>query len=123
MENSWQYAENQGGDRGVIVSYDYKSITGSIGSIRNSYGDSSNVITVGYKKSFKSIDIIASVGISDGYKRFYYYKPVFNYPEFFVRNNAVPVALITSRIKVFRSIGVQINVSPAYVNYGLFVKI
>lgn len=119
----WQYADNQGGDKGLVISYEYKSIVASVGSIRNSYGGSSNLFTVGLRKYYSGIDLSLSVGVADGYKRFYYYYPDNKFPRIFKSNNSVPILLLTSRIKVYNNVGLQINISPSYINYGFYIKL
>jgi len=119
----WQYADNQGGDKGLVVSYEYKMIIASIGSIRNSYGGSSKVFTAGAIKKYDRFDTSLSVGLADGYKRFYYYYTKDKYPIVFSNNNIVPVLLLTTRIRVYKHVGLQFNLSPAYINYGFYVKL
>ncbi len=119
----WQYADNQGGDKGLIVSYEISNLITTIGCIRNSYGGSSNLFLIGFKRDYSKFDVSLSIGVADGYKRFYVYYPKKPFPKFFKDNYIVPVALLTTRIKVYNNIGIQVNISHAYVNYGFFVKI
>ena len=119
----WQYADNQGGDKGLVLSYEYKSLITSIGSIRNSYGDVSNVFTIGLIKQIKENDISLSIGIADGYKRYYFFYPDPKYPRVLINNNLVPILLLTTRIKIYNNVGLQFNISPAYINYGFYIKI
>jgi len=119
----WQYADNQGGDKGLVVSYEISNLITTIGCIRNSYGGSSNLFLIGFKRDYNKFDVSLSIGGADGYKRFYKYYPNKPFPKFFKDNYIVPVALFTTRIKVYNNIGIQVNISPAYINYGFFIKI
>ena len=120
---AWRYADNEGGDKGLIISYERKHLIASVGFIRNSFGDSSRLFTVGLKKDYNKFDMSISTGLSDGYERFYYFYPDEKYPKFFKDNNILPIALITTRVKVYKNMGIQVNISPAYINYGIFIKI
>jgi len=120
---SWQYADNEGGDKGLVVSYETSSLITSIGFIRNSFGGSSRLFTIGLKKDYNKFDLSLSIGVADGYELFYYFYPDKKYPKSFHDNGIIPIALISTRFKVYKNIGLQLNISPAYINYGIFIKI
>lgn len=119
----WQYQSNQGGDRGIIASYEIKHVILSAGVIRNSYGEPSKVFTAGLVHDYKYFDVSASLGVADGYNKLYRYNPNAAIGDFFKVNKIVPVGLLVLRVKVCENMGVQVNLSPAYVNYGFYIKI
>lgn len=120
---SYSYAENQGGDKGIVVSYEFKHLSCSVGVVRNSYGNPSKVFTIGYKQSFKDVDVVLSSGVADGYYTIYKRGNRYGFPEVLAINNMIPVVLLTTRIKVYKNTGLQVNISPVYVNYGIYIKI
>ena len=119
----YRYAEDQGGNNGLVISYEYKSVIAAIGSITNSYGKSSGVLLLGYIKSLKNVDLSLSLGLASGYDKMYEIDRESVDIDFFRRNNFVPVGLFSTRVKVYKNLGLQVNISPLYVNYGIYVKL
>ncbi len=124
---------SQGGDRGLIVSYSKKKTHYSIGYMKNSYGDWSKLAMFGYTLTQnRSNQLTINIGIADNYAGAYsqevnmkVYKNIF--PEFMINNNILGVLALSYKKDIFKvvnsNIGLQLNVSPIYVNAGVFVKL
>ena len=124
FKQSPRYVDNQGGDKGLIFTYTNNNIAYSVGAIRNSYGCVSKVATIGFQRDFNRFSTVYSIGVANGYDMVFYrgYEGVFGVlPKFMKSNGIIPIVLATIKIPVYNNIGVQINVSPAYVNTGVYI--
>ena len=120
-DDYWQETkESEGGNRGVIASYDYKGIIGSLGVIKNSYLRTSVMATLGYNIKFKNIDNIFSVGLANGYQEGDH---KMNLSNWFNRNGTIPFVVYSCKVRVYKSIGFQLNISPVYINYGVAISL
>ena len=43
--------------------------------------------------------------------------------DFFDRNGILPLALCSVKLPVYKNMGVQLNLSPVYLNYGVYFDI
>ncbi len=124
---------SQGGNLGLALTYSKSKKHYSFGMIKNSYGDWSKFATIGfniYENSKNQLTI--NLGLADNYKGSYsqevnrkLFEQIF--PKFMINNKMIAVVMATYKkdlINIGKSkIGLQVNVSPIYVNTGLFLKL
>ena len=121
------FAENEGGDVGLIFTYNNGNLALSAGVLRNSYGVNSLVCMIGLEKSLKGFKIGLDVGLSSGYDLLFD-KRVFTEqlldkitPKLLKDNGIIPLALVHVKIPLYKNSGLQVNISPAYINTGFYV--
>ena len=124
---------SQGGNLGLAITYSKSKKHYSFGMIRNSYGDWSKFATVGVNLFENSKNqLTLNLGIADNYKGSYSQKvnrDIFEkvFPKFMVNNEMIAVLMATYKRDLINigktKIGLQVNVSPIYVNTGIFVKL
>ena len=129
FEKSQFFTRNQGGSKGLVLSWTKNHFTAGTGFFENSYGGMSKLLVSGYAFKVKYIDFSLVGGIADNYPKgvktikepygLYFYKE----KEVLYGSRLVPVLMLTTKIKIYKSLGVQINISPAYVNSGIYVNI
>lgn len=123
-EKRGNYIQGEGGNVGVVLDFTEQKINYSIGYVINSFGDASLLGSVGYSFELGKIKSVISLGLSNGYK--YLYKNNMNALElgdFFERNGILPLALCSVKLPVYKNMGVQLNLSPVYLNYGVYFDI
>ena len=112
------YVEGEGGNSGVVLSYDKGIMVYSAGVIRNSFGLTSKLAFIGVKKRLQNVDFILSAGVADGYDIPKQYRG-----RFISDKGIAPLVLLSLKKEVYKKIGVQLNISPLYINYGIFINI
>ena len=124
---------SEGGNAGLAITWSTEKMHYTIGNIRNSYGDWSNFTMIGItaRQNVKS-QWTLNLGVADNYDVSYtqkvnreFYEKMF--PKVLVKNKMVIVPMATYKRKVATflgsSVGLQVNLSPIYVNAGLFIKL
>jgi len=124
---------SQGGNLGLAITYSKNKKHYSFGMIRNSYGDWSKFATVGVNLFENSKNqLTLNLGLADNYKGSYsqkvnrdIYEKIF--PKFMIENEMIAVVMATYKRDLINigktKIGLQVNISPIYVNTGIFVKL
>lgn len=131
FKKSELYAKDEGGNDGAVLSYEKNNMIYSVGYMRNSFGNHSKMILIGYNINKKYIDISFNIGAADGYNvkrtgvveidgRSYTYTEEV---ETIKNTDIMPYALIVLRKKVYKNIGIQLNISPLFINYGVYFSI
>lgn len=122
FEKSTHYAKNEGGNKGLIMSYRINSKVISGGFLHNSYGDLSFMGAYGYVKDFGQVEISGSIGLISGYKKLYATKKeqMSGMPKIMRDNYIVPLVVVSIRKSIYKNVGIQLLVSPTYVNTGIY---
>ena len=105
----------------------------SAGYIKNSYGDWSKFATIGITiVENRKNQLSFNIGLADNYDASYEVQEnreilEKNLPALITNNNVMPVALLTYKRNLATiygaKVGFQVNVTPIYINTGLFVKL
>ena len=120
---------SEGGSEGFLLTRSSKGLHFTLGIMENSYGDFSRYGMFGVSlKETKRFQISAHVGIADGYDIAYYdrsnSRDLYKYiGETMADERFMPLVSLTYKHRITRHIGVQVNVSPAFVNSGLYVQL
>ena len=129
FEKSQFFTRNQGGSKGLVLSWTKNHFTAGTGFFENSYGRTSKLLVSGYAFKVKYIDFSLVGGVADNYpsriENQFVANSYFSFTEYktIEGSRIVPVLILTTKIKIYKSLGVQINISPAYVNSGIYVNI
>tara|TARA_R110002051_G_scaffold319466_1_gene403570 strand:- start:254 stop:763 length:510 start_codon:yes stop_codon:yes gene_type:complete len=134
------YASGEGGNIGLIATKTYKSQVFTLGVLRNSFGKTSFMIGYGLTKNFNKINLSFSGGFASGYKPFIkrietiheiiygetvvvnYYKAI-TPRSIFKGSGIVPYIIATIKIPIYKNVGLQVNLSPIYVNSGIYINL
>lgn len=111
---------SEGGSYGLVFSSQKDNYVYSVGFIENSYGKVSFIGTAGIYGLYQDTEFSLHGGLATNYKDGFYSKQ--GKESIFGRNGIMPVLLLTIKKDVYKKIGVQINVSPAYVNGGIYYR-
>jgi len=120
---------SEGGSRGFLATYSTKLTHYTYGKMENSYGSFSHYFLLGKTlKTFKTSQLSLHVGVADGYEASYADKgvaEVFNkyLPKVMVNNDMMPMIALVYKQKLYKGIGIQLNVSPVFVNTGIYVQL
>ena len=124
---------SEGGNNGLALTYSANKMHYSGGLIKNSYGDWSKFATVGITiVQNRNNQLTFNVGFADNYDASYKVQENRDalesfLPKFITNNNIMPVALLTYKRNLATiygaKVGIQVNVTPIYINTGLFVKL
>lgn len=124
---------SEGGDRGLVVSYSKNKLHYSLGYMKNSYGEWSGLALVGYTLAQnRNNQLTVNIGLANNYAGAYsqevnmeVYKKMF--PEVMIKNNILGVLALSYKKDLFKivnsNVGLQFNVSPIYVNAGVYLKL
>lgn len=124
---------SEGGNNGLALTYSSNKMHYSGGLIKNSYGDWSKFATIGITiVENRKNQLTFNVGFADNYDASYKVQENRDalesfLPKFITNNNIMPVALLTYKRELLNvygaKVGLQVNITPIYVNTGLFVKL
>lgn len=124
---------SEGGNSGLALTYSVNKMHYSAGYIKNSYGDWSKFATIGITiVQNRNNQLSFNIGLADNYDASYEVQEnreilEKNLPALITNNNVMPVALLTYKRNLTTiygaKVGIQVNVTPIYVNTGLFVKL
>lgn len=124
---------SEGGNSGLALTYSVNKMHYSAGYIKNSYGDWSKFATVGITILENGKNQLSfNIGFADNYDASYKVQENRDalegfLPKFITNNNIMPVALLTYKRELLSvygaKVGLQVNITPIYVNTGLFVKL
>ena len=124
---------SEGGNSGLALTYSVNKMHYSAGYIKNSYGDWSKFATIGITiVENRNNQLSFNIGLADNYDASYEVQEnreilEKNLPALITNNNVMPVALLTYKRELLSvygaKVGVQVNVTPIYINTGLFVKL
>jgi len=120
---------SEGGSEGFLLTRSSKGLHFTLGIMENSYGDFSRYGMFGVSlKETKSFQVSAHVGYANNYNKAYYIEKnsdrLYKYlPESMARESYMPLFTMTYKHRITRNVGVQVNVSPAFVNTGLYVQL
>ncbi|UXQ88815.1 hypothetical protein [Tenacibaculum phage Larrie] len=111
----------EGGNYGAIVSVKSNKFIYSGGFIENSFGKISFVGMFGVYKDFEGLELSFNVGLASNYKDAYFDS---KYADLFLADiSAIPVALGVVKIDLIKNFGLQLNISPYYVNSGIYLNL
>ena len=124
LEKSKMYAKHEGGNKGLIVSYQKNNQMLSGGFLHNSYGGFSMVLAYGYTREVWKMDMSISGGLISGYQKLYETeeKQMEIMPKILKDNNIIPLVMIAIRKPIYKGAGIQLNISPVYLNTGIYYK-
>ena len=120
---------SEGGSEGFLITRSSKGLHFTLGVMENSYGDFSTYGMFGVSiKETKSFQISAHVGFANNYNKAYYsrsnakrlYKHL---PQSMARMSMMPLATATVKVRITNRIGVQANISPSFINTGVYVQL
>jgi len=124
---------SEGGNSGLAFTYSVNKMHYSAGYIKNSYGDWSKFATIGITiVENRKNQLSFNIGLADNYDASYEVKEnrevlEKNLPALVTNNNVMPVALLTYKRELLSlygaKVGIQVNITPIYINTGLFVKL
>jgi len=124
---------SEGGNNGLALTYSSNKMHYSGGLIKNSYGDWSKFATIGITiLENKKNQLSFNIGFADNYDASYKVQENRDalesfLPKFITNNNIMPVALLTYKRELLSvygaKVGLQVNITPIYINTGLFVKL
>lgn len=125
FEESKYFTEGQGGSKGLVISWTKKHFTAGAGFYENSYGRTSKLIVGGYAFLYKNVDFSVVGGIADNYPQGVKEVMVsfFETKEELYGSRIMPMLMFTSKIQIYNNFGVQINVSPLFINTGVYLNI
>ena len=134
-KNKDYYKSNQGGSYGLLASYSHKKYVFGLGLIENSFGRVSKIAVLGMNFNKFGANVGFVVGVADNYpkeiKPFYKIsvnKENINRVDVELTTKPVgltilPLAIAFIKIPVYKNMGVQINISPLYVNSGIYINL
>lgn len=120
---------SEGGSEGLLITRSTQGMHFTLGRMQNSYGDFSNYALFGLTiKETKRVQLSAHVGIADNYNKAYWRKGTRELlykilPYSMHSRDMLPVASLTYKHRITKSVGVQVNINPAFINTGLYVQI
>ena len=126
------YTKGEGGNIGLIATKTYNEQIFTLGILRNSFGKTAVVAGYGITRNYGKINVSFSAGLSSGYKRFTvtkidengYEYPVEVKPAALLKDAGIMVYVIAAvKIPIYKNVGVQFNVSPVYINTGLYINL
>jgi hypothetical protein len=130
LEKNKHYTKHEGGNKGLLLSYERNNqiITG--GFLHNSYGDLSIALAYGYTKNIWKMDMSISAGLISGYQKLYEIdsttipekQQMKNMPKILRSNNIIPLVIASIRKPIYKNVGIQLNISPVYLNTGIYYK-
>tara|TARA_R110002049_G_scaffold83057_1_gene211149 strand:- start:518 stop:991 length:474 start_codon:yes stop_codon:yes gene_type:complete len=124
LEKSKHYAKHEGGNKGLIISYERNNQIISGGFLHNSYGDLSIALAYGYTKNIWKMDMSISAGLISGYQKLYETEEqqMKGMPKILRSNNIIPLVIASIRKPIYKNVGIQLNISPVYLNTGIYYK-
>ena len=120
---------SEGGSEGFLITRSSKGLHFTMGIMQNSYGDFSKYSTFGVTlKECNKAQISAHVGLADNYNKAYYsqknsrllYKHI---GETMASESFMPILSLTYKHRITKNMGVQVNISPMFVNTGIYVQL
>lgn len=119
------YVKGEGGNAGLLASYTVKNIIFGGGVMRNSYGYISRVAYIGVTRSINKISLSSVAGFADGYPHYGEENKHKGGGRILLlhTNKITPVLLLVIKIPIYKGFGTQSNISPVYVNTGLYLDI
>ena len=120
---------SEGGSEGFLITRSSKGLHFTLGKMENSYGDFSTYGMFGITlKENNRFQLSAHIGYADNYNKAYFNKKNSKMlykllPESMARHSYIPVASLTYKYRITRGLGVQVNVSPAFVNTGIYIQL
>ena len=126
-KKSEYFAPNEGGSRGLIVSWTKNHLTIGTGVFENSYGRNSKLLVGGYAFIYKDVSFSLVGGVADNYPNEVKEIPVlgsyFETKKLIKGSQLTPMLMLTSKIRVYKNFGIQVNISPLFVNSGVYLNI
>lgn len=120
---------SEGGSEGFLITRSTKGMHFTMGIMQNSYGDFSKYSTFGLTlKEGNKAQLSAHVGLADNYNKAYHsqknYRLLYKHlGETMASESFMPILSLTYKHRITKHMGVQVNVSPAFVNTGLYVQL
>ncbi len=120
---------SEGGSEGFLITRSSKGMHFTMGIMQNSYGDFSKYAMFGLTiKEGNKGQLSAHVGIADNYSKAYYFKKnsdlLYKYlGDTMASESFMPLVSLTYKHRITKHVGVQVNVSPMFVNTGLYVQL
>ena len=130
------YTKGEGGNIGLIATKTFKKQIFTLGVLRNSFGKTAFVAGYGLTRQYGKINVSFSAGLSTGYKRFQkdiikenkdgslYSSTRTVKPAAILKDAGVMIYVIASiKVPIYRNVGIQFNVSPIYINSGIYIDL
>lgn len=127
------YATNsygsEGGSKGFVLTRSKNGLHFSMGYMENSYGDFSHYSMFGVSVlENKRSQLSFHIGLANNYKKAYYDKDDRELlyrilPHSLAYNSMLPIGVATYKHRITKHAGIQVNVSPVFVNTGLYIQL
>lgn len=120
---------SEGGSEGFLITRSTQGMHFTLGRMQNSYGDFSNYALFGMTiKETKRAQLSFHLGLADNYNKAYWHSNTRELlykilPYSMHKNDMMPIASFTYKHRITKHLGVQVNISPAFVNTGLYVQL
>ena len=120
---------SEGGSEGFLITRSSKGMHFTMGIMQNSYGDFSKYAMFGLSiKEGNKGQLSAHAGIADNYGKAYCNwrnaETLHKYlGETMARERYMPLVSLTYKHRITKRVGIQVNVSPMFVNTGLYVQL
>ena len=120
---------SEGGSKGFLLTRSGNGAHFTLGFMQNSYGEFSHYLTAGFNlNETKRSQLSLHFGFADNYSKVYWDREtsdlLYKYlPRQMADNSIVPIMTLVYKFKITKRIGVHTNISPIFVNTGIFVQI
>jgi len=130
------YTKGEGGNVGIIATKTFRKQIFTLGVLRNSFGKTAFVAGYGLTKQCGKINVSFSAGLSTGHKQFKediikenedgsLYDSVRTVkPAAILKGAGIMIyAIAAIKVPIYRNVGIQFNVSPIYINSGIYLDL
>ena len=120
---------SEGGSEGFLITRSSRGLHFTMGIMQNSYGDYSKYLMFGFNLSESNTSQLSiQLGVADNYGKAYLdevnARLMSRYlPSTMVKNSRIPIVTATYKVRLTNLIGLQFNLSPAFINSGLYIQI
>lgn len=120
---------SEGGSEGFLITRSSKGMHFTMGIMQNSYGDFSKYSMFGVTlKEGSKAQLSAHIGIADNYNKAYCSrkssKLLYKYlGDTMANERYMPLVSLTYKHRITKRVGIQVNISPMFVNSGIYVKL
>lgn len=120
---------SEGGSEGFLITRSAQGMHFTLGYMQNSYGEFSHygMFGLSIRETNKS-QLSFHFGLANNYSKAYYSRKVKRVlyrilPYSMHSRDILPMATFTYKHRITKSVGVQFNINPAFVNSGVYVQL
>jgi hypothetical protein len=120
---------SEGGSEGFLITRSSKGLHFTMGIMENSYGNFSKYGMFGMSiVETNKIQLSAHIGVADNYNKAYWDRKtcdmLYKYlPYSWAYESLMPIAVMTIKHRITEHVGIQVNLSPAFINSGIYVQL